>query len=100
MNCPHLWIYQPPADQIDAAINPGNSGGPAVADGKIVGLVYSKIVQGENIGYLLAADEVRMFLKTSIRRLPREAPALGLLPIGGKRSPPRSWDCTRKPAWW
>jgi S1-C subfamily serine protease len=49
--------------QIDAAINPGNSGGPAVADGKVVGLVFSKITKGDNIGYLLAADEIRTFLK-------------------------------------
>jgi S1-C subfamily serine protease len=49
--------------QIDAALNPGNSGGPAIADGKIVGLVFSKFTSGENIGYLLAADEIRMFLK-------------------------------------
>ena len=49
--------------QIDAAINPGNSGGPAMSDGKIIGLVFSKFTQGENIGYLLAAEEIRMFLK-------------------------------------
>ena len=48
--------------QIDAALNPGNSGGPGVVDGKIVGLVYSKFSTGENIGYLIAADEIRMFL--------------------------------------
>jgi S1-C subfamily serine protease len=48
--------------QIDAALNPGNSGGPAIADGKIVGLVFSKITEGENIGYLLAADELLAFL--------------------------------------
>jgi S1-C subfamily serine protease len=49
--------------QIDAALNPGNSGGPAVSGGKIVGLVFSKIKEGDNIGYLLAADEIRAFLK-------------------------------------
>ena len=48
--------------QIDAAVNPGNSGGPVIADGKVVGLVFSKITRGENIGYLLAGDEVRLFL--------------------------------------
>ena len=47
--------------QIDAALNPGNSGGPAVSDGKITGLVYSKNSRGENIGYLIAAEEIRMF---------------------------------------
>ncbi|MGO8690287.1 MAG: trypsin-like peptidase domain-containing protein [Thermoguttaceae bacterium] len=49
--------------QIDAAINPGNSGGPAISDGKIIGLVYSKFSAGENIGYLLAAEEIRLFLQ-------------------------------------
>jgi S1-C subfamily serine protease len=51
--------------QIDAALNPGNSGGPAVADGKIVGLVHSKLPKGENIGYLIAAGEIQRFLKHS-----------------------------------
>ena len=49
--------------QIDAALNPGNSGGPAVSDGKLIGLVFSKYSAGENIGYLLAAEEVKMLLK-------------------------------------
>jgi S1-C subfamily serine protease len=49
--------------QIDAAINPGNSGGPAVSDGKLIGLVFSKYSTGENIGYLLAVEEIRTLLK-------------------------------------
>jgi hypothetical protein len=49
--------------QIDAALNPGNSGGPAVKDGQLVGLVFSKIKEGENIGYLIPVEEIQMFLK-------------------------------------
>jgi S1-C subfamily serine protease len=49
--------------QIDAAVNPGNSGGPAIADGKIVGLVFGKIEKAESIGYLIAAEEIAAFVK-------------------------------------
>jgi S1-C subfamily serine protease len=49
--------------QVDAALNPGNSGGPAISDGKIVGLVFSTLSGAENIGYLVAADEIATFLE-------------------------------------
>lgn len=48
--------------QVDAPVNRGNSGGPAIADGKIVGLVFSMVRTANNIGYLIPADEIRMFL--------------------------------------
>ena len=48
--------------QVDAPVNRGNSGGPAIANGKIVGLVFSMIPSANNIGYLIPADEIRMFL--------------------------------------
>jgi S1-C subfamily serine protease len=49
--------------QIDAAINPGNSGGPAVVDGQMIGLVFSKLQQADNIGYIIPMEEIELFLK-------------------------------------
>src|SRR5271166_3061108 len=49
--------------QVDAAINPGNSGGPALVDGKMVGLIFSKLTQADNIGYIIPAEEIELFLK-------------------------------------
>jgi len=49
--------------QIDAAINPGNSGGPALIDGKMVGLIFSKLTQADNIGYIIPSEEIALFLK-------------------------------------
>jgi S1-C subfamily serine protease len=46
--------------QVDAVINPGNSGGPALVEGRMIGLVYG---QDENIGYVLANEEIDAFLE-------------------------------------
>ncbi len=49
--------------QIDAAINPGNSGGPAMVGDKMVGLAFSHLSGGDNIGYLIPNEEIEMFLQ-------------------------------------
>ncbi len=49
--------------QIDAAINPGNSGGPAVADDKVIGLAFSRLGGGDNIGYIIPSEEIELFLQ-------------------------------------
>jgi S1-C subfamily serine protease len=50
--------------QIDAAINPGNSGGPAIADGKMIGLAFSRLGgNAQNIGYIIPDEEIELFLK-------------------------------------
>jgi S1-C subfamily serine protease len=48
--------------QVDAALNHGNSGGPAIMNGKIIGLVFSGIDEAQNIGYLIPAEELQIFL--------------------------------------
>jgi S1-C subfamily serine protease len=48
--------------QVDAAINPGNSGGPALVGGKVIGLAFSKLGNADNIGYIIPAEEIRLFL--------------------------------------
>ncbi len=48
--------------QVDAAINPGNSGGPALIDGKVVGLVFSRLNAADNIGYIIPSEEIDLFL--------------------------------------
>jgi S1-C subfamily serine protease len=49
--------------QVDAAINPGNSGGPAVVNDAMVGLIFSKLRQSDNIGYIIPSEEIDLFLK-------------------------------------
>ena len=49
--------------QIDAAVNPGNSGGPAIADDKMIGMVFSHLKNSENISYIIPNEEIELFLK-------------------------------------
>jgi S1-C subfamily serine protease len=49
--------------QIDAAINPGNSGGPAIDGDKVIGLAFSRLGGGDNIGYIIPCEEIELFLK-------------------------------------
>ena len=48
--------------QVDAAINPGNSGGPAVSNGKLIGVAFSKLQRSDNIGYIIPMEEIELFL--------------------------------------
>ena len=49
--------------QVDSAINPGNSGGPAIVDGHMIGLAFSRLQGGaENIGYIIPGEEIELFL--------------------------------------
>jgi len=48
--------------QIDAAINPGNSGGPALSGDKVIGLAFSRLGGGDNIGYIIPCEEIDLFL--------------------------------------
>ncbi|MEM7754907.1 MAG: trypsin-like peptidase domain-containing protein [Planctomycetota bacterium] len=49
--------------QIDAAVNPGNSGGPVFSEDRCIGLVFSQVPEGENIGYVIPVAEIEMFLE-------------------------------------
>jgi S1-C subfamily serine protease len=49
--------------QVDAVINPGNSGGPALVNGRMIGLVFGKLKQADNIGYIIPIEEIELFLE-------------------------------------
>jgi S1-C subfamily serine protease len=49
--------------QVSAAINRGNSGGPAVVGDKMVGIVFSRLREGQNIGYVIPNEEIDLFFE-------------------------------------
>jgi len=50
--------------QTDAAINPGNSGGPLLnAKDEVVGITVAKMVDAENMGFAIYAEQLAQLLK-------------------------------------
>ena len=49
--------------QVDAAINPGNSGGPAFIDDRMIGIIFNRLDDADNIGYIIPNEEIELFLK-------------------------------------
>lgn len=54
--------------QIDAAINPGNSGGPVFDEkGRVVGVASAHLKNASNIGYIIPATVVHLFLRFTLK---------------------------------
>lgn len=51
--------------QIDAAVQPGNSGGPLIRNGKISGVVVSRLDEGQNVNYAIKSIFLTSLLKSA-----------------------------------
>ena len=49
--------------QVDAAINSGNSGGPAMIGDQMIGIIFFRLEEADNIGYIIPNEEIDLFLK-------------------------------------
>lgn len=50
--------------QISAAINPGSSGGPSLnLQGEVIGVTVAGVTSAQNVGYIIPANEVKLFLR-------------------------------------
>jgi len=66
--------FQDGVIQTDTPINPGNSGGPLIYDGKVVGIVVSKMALAENVGYAVPIAQyypIKDRLHDGLARIPR-----------------------------
>jgi S1-C subfamily serine protease len=64
---------------VDAAINSGNSGGPVIKDGKIVGIAFQSLEDGENIGEIVPPPLIEHFLSSVAQNASTKIPAFGLV---------------------
>ena len=65
--------------QTDAAINQGNSGGPLLnEDGKVIGIITSRALGADGIGFAVPIDQVVEQIPHILRRQPLVAPCMGI----------------------
>ena len=76
--------------QTTAPLSPGNSGGPLFNErGEVIGVNSFKFVQGENLNFAVAINELRTLLGETISRSPQGAsPAPMALPNPSERARP------------
>jgi len=66
--------------QISAPINPGSSGGPLInADGLVVGINSSGIMEAQNVGYAIPVNDLKLVLEDLRKTMLVRKPFLGIL---------------------